>query len=175
MIKCISSQTYLLKRQLAFRLNIVVEVINMMMKDVKLENLFKVICVDNIFLKEKAFDISGFFFATKFPSEEGNFHSIACGAAIDITSLCFYSTTFESFSLYHHQKTISTHSSKFLQRESIRSNRIALSDYFNMSKPTVIVIGAGPSGIAMMYNLKVQAGIDSFTVYEEVCSWSFRR
>lgn len=33
--------------------------------------------------------------------------------------------------------------------------------------PTIIIVGAGPSGIAMAYNIKHVTGIDSFTLYEQ--------
>lgn len=35
------------------------------------------------------------------------------------------------------------------------------------TKPTIIVIGSGPSGIAAGYNIKHAAGIDTFTIYEQ--------
>jgi len=40
--------------------------------------------------------------------------------------------------------------------------------FLEMRSPDVIVIGAGPSGIAMAHTLKHKLGFDDFTVYEKL-------
>jgi ribulose 1,5-bisphosphate synthetase/thiazole synthase len=37
-----------------------------------------------------------------------------------------------------------------------------------MPRPNAIVIGAGPSGIAMAYKLKHKLGFEDFTIYEKL-------
>ncbi|KAM0750741.1 monooxygenase [Meredithblackwellia eburnea MCA 4105] len=39
-----------------------------------------------------------------------------------------------------------------------------------MSGPSVIIIGAGPSGISMAYNLKQKTGVTNFTIYDSAAS-----